>query len=89
MRGTVESILWGLCLFFASILQWNCTEPYSFGDVNPVVETHLGKIRGSLLQSRLGKHFYAFRGIRYAQPPIDSLRFKVSNVFYPFNFSIF
>lgn len=44
----------------------------------PVVITGLGKIEGSVLRSRLGALFYAFRGIRYAAPPIGDLRFKVS-----------
>lgn len=44
----------------------------------PIVVTGLGKIEGSVLRSRLGVLFYAFRGIRYAAPPIGDLRFKVS-----------
>ncbi|KAJ6649255.1 Juvenile hormone esterase [Pseudolycoriella hygida] len=42
----------------------------------PVVLTGLGHVRGSVLRSRLGELFYAFRGIRYAKPPVDDLRFK-------------
>ncbi|XP_065091204.1 juvenile hormone esterase-like [Ochlerotatus camptorhynchus] len=42
----------------------------------PVVHTGLGSIRGSILQSRLGRKFYAFRGIRYANPPVGALRFQ-------------
>lgn len=80
MRGTIDSVLLGFCLCCASILQWNCAALTSFSDENPVVETHLGRIRGSVLQSRLGERFYAFRGIRYAQPPIGKMRFKVSIV---------
>lgn len=37
----------------------------------------LGAIRGSLMETRLGNSFHAFRGIPYAKPPINSLRFKV------------
>lgn len=44
----------------------------------PVVLTGLGHVRGSVLRSRLGELFYAFRGIRYAKPPVLDLRFKVS-----------
>lgn len=44
----------------------------------PVVITGLGRIRGSVLRSRLGELFYAFRGIRYAKPPTGDLRFRVS-----------
>lgn len=44
---------------------------------NPIVTTPLGQIKGAVLTSRLGKSFYAFRGIRYAKPPVDELRFQV------------
>ncbi|ALC45678.1 CG4757 [Drosophila busckii] len=40
------------------------------------VQTELGTIRGVSQTSRLGAEFYAFRGIRYAEPPVDKLRFK-------------
>lgn len=43
----------------------------------PIVNTNLGQIRGRVLESRLGKPFLAFRGIRYAEAPIDDLRFQV------------
>lgn len=43
----------------------------------PVINTNLGQIRGRVLESRLGKPFIAFRGIRYAEAPINDLRFKV------------
>ncbi|XP_058461778.1 juvenile hormone esterase-like [Malaya genurostris] len=42
----------------------------------PVVNTSLGSIKGSILTSRLGKNIFAFRGIRYAKPPIEDLRFR-------------
>ncbi|XP_001603584.1 esterase E4 [Nasonia vitripennis] len=47
------------------------------GDDSPVVETSLGKIKGSFMTSRLGKQIYSFRGIRYGKPPIGERRFKV------------
>ncbi|XP_055377342.1 juvenile hormone esterase [Condylostylus longicornis] len=40
------------------------------------IVTALGKVRGTYLTSQAGRNFYAFRGIRYAQPPIGFLRFK-------------
>ncbi|KAG5891221.1 hypothetical protein JTB14_036137 [Gonioctena quinquepunctata] len=43
---------------------------------NPIVATLLGKIQGSTLKSRLGRTIYCFRGIRYAKPPINELRFQ-------------
>ncbi|XP_001359929.3 venom carboxylesterase-6 [Drosophila pseudoobscura] len=39
------------------------------------VQTDLGRVRGANLTSRLGLPFYAFRGIRYAEPPLANLRF--------------
>lgn len=55
---------------------------------SPIVHTNSGSVRGSVLESRLGKLFFAFRGIRYAAPPVGKLRFKApepvqqwSNVF--------
>ncbi|XP_055526824.1 carboxylic ester hydrolase-like [Wyeomyia smithii] len=42
----------------------------------PIVNTGLGAIRGLVLQSRLGDDYFAFRGIRYAQPPLGELRFR-------------
>lgn len=41
-----------------------------------VITTALGKIRGTVLPSQLGRNFYAFRGIPYAKPPVGNLRFK-------------
>ncbi|XP_014102991.2 juvenile hormone esterase [Bactrocera oleae] len=41
-----------------------------------VLTTALGKIRGTLLPSQVGRNFYAFRGIPYAKPPVGALRFK-------------
>ena len=43
----------------------------------PVVYTKLGKIKGSLMKTRLGKTIYSFRGIYYAEPPTGKNRFKV------------
>jgi carboxylesterase type B len=43
---------------------------------NVQVNTPLGRILGSTLTTRLGKTIYAFRGVRYAKPPINNLRFK-------------
>ncbi|XP_062124846.1 juvenile hormone esterase-like [Drosophila sulfurigaster albostrigata] len=40
------------------------------------VDLDLGRIHGVNLTSRLGVPFHAFRGIRYAEPPLGELRFK-------------
>ncbi|XP_017461696.1 PREDICTED: esterase FE4-like [Rhagoletis zephyria] len=41
----------------------------------PLIETSLGRIRGSVLTSRKGRDIYAYRGIYYAEAPIGSRRF--------------
>lgn len=43
----------------------------------PKITTPSGEIEGAVMYSRLRKPIYAFRGIHYAQPPINELRFKV------------
>lgn len=45
---------------------------------NPTVTIPLGKIQGTVINSRLGKHIFSFRGIKYAKAPINELRFQVS-----------
>ncbi|XP_045540267.1 esterase E4 [Papilio machaon] len=42
----------------------------------PVVITPSGPIRGSMMQTRRGRDFEAYRGIRYAEPPVGELRFQ-------------
>lgn len=37
-----------------------------------------GRIRGSILESRLGRKIYSFRGVRYAEPPTGPRRFQVA-----------
>lgn len=44
------------------------------------MKTAVGKVRGRVLETRLGEPFYAFRGMPYAQSPINKLRFKVRGV---------
>ncbi|KAJ0171719.1 hypothetical protein K1T71_012482 [Dendrolimus kikuchii] len=45
-------------------------------DDGPVTVTPAGTIRGSWMESRRGRRFQAYRGIRYAEPPVGELRFK-------------
>nr|UZH45660.1 carboxylesterase 26 [Meteorus pulchricornis] len=47
-------------------------------NVNPVVETRNGAVKGSILKTRLGKDIYSFRGVRYADAPTGRNRFKQS-----------
>ena len=41
------------------------------------VTAPIGRIRGSIIISRLGKKIYCFRGVRYAEPPTGQQRFQV------------
>lgn len=41
------------------------------------VNLSLGKVKGSLLTTRLGRKIFSFRGIRYAEPPVGERRFQV------------
>lgn len=64
---------------FSIILNCVETKPSDLYE-EPIVLTGLGHVRGSVQRSRLGELFYAFRGIRYAKPPVGDLRFRVSCV---------
>ena len=48
---------------------------YSPIETMGVVETSLGKIKGSSQRSKFGKSYFSFKGIPYAQPPLGDLRF--------------
>ncbi|KAJ8708871.1 hypothetical protein PYW08_010253 [Mythimna loreyi] len=43
---------------------------------DPMAHSVSGHFRGSWMLTRRGKRFQAFRGIRYAQPPVGELRFQ-------------
>ncbi|XP_058065623.1 juvenile hormone esterase [Anopheles bellator] len=60
-----------LILVALALSEISCTP----SQVPVIVHTHLGAIEGSVLESRLGVKFYAFRGIPYAKPPTGKLRF--------------
>ncbi|XP_075986140.1 carboxylic ester hydrolase-like [Anticarsia gemmatalis] len=42
----------------------------------PVARSEFGTFRGSWMETRRGRQFQAYRGIRYAEPPVGELRFK-------------
>ncbi len=47
-------------------------------DVNTIVETNSGPVRGKLFETLFDRRpYYAFKGIPYAEPPVGKLRFKV------------
>ncbi|XP_043212859.1 juvenile hormone esterase-like [Amphibalanus amphitrite] len=45
-------------------------------DGRPLIATREGLIRGAIGRSVAGRLFYSFKGIRYAEPPVGSLRFQ-------------
>ncbi|XP_055620173.1 esterase FE4-like [Toxorhynchites rutilus septentrionalis] len=49
----------------------------------PIIRTDLGAIKGTTLETRLGQRFFAFRGIRYANPPTGRLRFRAPDPVLP------
>lgn len=63
-----------LIIFVGILLSINSR---SYAESNPEVHISLGKIKGSMMKTRLEKDIYAFRGIRYAKPPTGMRRFKV------------
>ena len=42
----------------------------------PVAQTKKGLLWGTIEESRSSKRILAFRGIKYAQPPVGNLRWK-------------
>lgn len=47
-------------------------------DINTIVETSCGPVRGKLSETLFDQRpYYAFKGIPYAEPPVNKLRFKV------------
>ncbi|KAH0551918.1 esterase E4-like [Cotesia glomerata] len=50
-----------------------------FGDdAAPELTIPLGRIKGSMMRTRLGKDIYTFRGLRYAESPEGKQRFKIA-----------
>lgn len=46
-----------------------------------IVETKTGQVRGKLFKTLYDQRpYYAFKGIPYAEAPVDNLRFKVSKI---------
>nr|ARM65387.1 putative antennal esterase CXE16 [Ectropis obliqua] len=64
------SVLWAALLAAAAAAAGVCAAP------EPVVAAPAGPARGSWLRSRRGRPLAAFRGLRYAAPPVGELRFK-------------
>ena len=45
---------------------------------NILVNIKNGTLEGSIMKTRKGLNFFAFRGIPYALPPLGELRFEVN-----------
>ena len=46
--------------------------------VAPIIDTKDGRVSGTIEKSFSGQDYLAYYGIHFAEPPIGSLRFKVS-----------
>ncbi|XP_065371731.1 juvenile hormone esterase-like [Calliphora vicina] len=52
------------------------TTCFAKSDPTICVDTSLGQLKGKQMESRSGDKFWAFLGVRYAQPPVGELRFQ-------------
>ncbi|XP_037044089.1 esterase B1-like [Bradysia coprophila] len=51
--------------------------PTAFSNDKVIVQTNCGPVRGKLFETLFDKRsYYAFKGIPYAEPPVNKLRFK-------------
>ncbi|KAJ8971087.1 hypothetical protein NQ314_000893, partial [Rhamnusium bicolor] len=65
-----ESVLFFILKIANILLTWGYPPRY------PLVYTRYGAIRGITAYSRYGRPYEAYRGIPYAKPPVNNLRFK-------------
>jgi hypothetical protein len=72
MAQAVPSVFWP----FALLLLLACT--LSQVNADCLVTIAQGTARGSVMTSFHGRDFCSYRGIRYAEPPVGELRFRVS-----------
>ena len=49
--------------------------------VAPIIDIKDGRVSGTIEKSYSGQEYLAYYGIHFAEPPIGSLRFKVSTFF--------
>jgi hypothetical protein len=55
------------------------------GAERPTVTVEQGTLQGVKLSTVWSKEYFAFRGIRYARPPVGKLRFQASWFLYVYN----
>jgi acetylcholinesterase len=65
-------------MIFATIMTLKLTKSTTSSSDRGYFETRLGKIQGTPMKSWRGKPFMSYRGIRYAEPPVGDLKFRVS-----------
>lgn len=82
------SICFGLCfLLVLSISECKCEES---DIIYSIVTTTNGAVRGQQVVTLLdSKSYHAFKGIPYAEPPVNKLRFKVRRVLLIENIELF
>lgn len=66
-----------LSAIFVAVLAYVSYTVFIKSPNSPVVETRNGKLIGSIGKSRIGRDFYEYVGIPYAEPPLGNLRFEV------------
>lgn len=54
--------------------------------VQPEIDSPLGTVKGSIIESRLKKKIFSFRGLRYAEPPFGQQRFQVNFYYKIYNY---
>lgn len=81
-RNKMSSRFWNLIFPILLIIAANEFRKsiLNFWDAGPTVTINLGKIRGKYIRIQSGESLYSFRGIRYAQPPTNELRFEVRSL---------
>jgi hypothetical protein len=58
------------------------------GAVCPNITVEKKTLQGVKLSTVWGKEYLAFRGIRYAKPPVGKLRFQASWFLYAYTFTL-
>lgn len=75
--------LWILSILIICSFEFCSSNAATQEEKLPIVKTKLGDIRGRNMTTRLEQPFLSFRAIRYAEAPVDELRFQV-HLYYTF-----
>jgi len=74
----VSIVVTGIFLTFCGVTLAEC----------PAVTVEQGTLQGVKLSTVWGKEYLAFRGIRYAKPPVGKLRFQASWFLHAYTFTL-